>query len=149
MADRGEIVAVERHKGRANSLARSVQRLQVGCVRVELGDAAVPRPSGERYDRVLVDPPCSGLGTLQGHPDLRWRMTSGRVEELAELQLRILRVGLEALRPGGTLVYSTCTLTTRENEDVLAEAGLTGVTVQRTLPHRDRTEGFAVAVVTP
>jgi 16S rRNA (cytosine967-C5)-methyltransferase len=149
MADRGEVVAVERHKGRANSLVRSLQRMQAGCVRVELGDAAARRPAGERYDRVLVDPPCSGLGTLQGHPDLRWRMTPGRIEELAGLQVRILRAGLEALRPGGTLVYSTCTLTTRENEDVLAEAGLAGVAVRRTFPHRDGTEGFAVAVVTP
>jgi 16S rRNA (cytosine967-C5)-methyltransferase len=147
MGDRGEVVAVERHPGRAKALARTIERLQAGSVRVEVADATAPRRSGDRFDRVLVDPPCSGLGTLQGHPDLRWRMTPEKIGELAELQARILEAGAAALAPGGELVYSTCTLTRSENEDVLRAVGLTPQEVRRTLPHRDGTEGFTIARV--
>jgi 16S rRNA (cytosine967-C5)-methyltransferase len=125
-----------------------VTRLRASSVQVTTADAEqlnFPR----EFDRVLVDPPCSGLGTLQGHPDLRWRMTPERVEDLFALQSRIVERGLGALRPGGTLVYSTCTLTTRENEDVLAAAGVSPVSLERTLPHRDGTEGFTIAVLRP
>jgi 16S rRNA (cytosine967-C5)-methyltransferase len=104
---------------------------------------------GAEFDRVLVDPPCSGLGTLQGHPDLRWRMTPERVEELAALQTRILERALGCLRPGGTLVYSTCTLTTDENEQVLRAAGVQPASLRRVLPHRDGTEGFTIGVLRP
>jgi 16S rRNA C967 or C1407 C5-methylase (RsmB/RsmF family) len=76
-------------------------------------------------------------------------MTPERVEELFALQVRILERGLGALREGGTLVYSTCTLTERENEDVLAAVGVQPVSVERTLPHRDGTEGFTIAVLRP
>ena len=148
MGDRDTIVSVERHPGRAKALARTVARLRASSVQVTTADAEqlnFPR----EFDRVLIDPPCSGLGTLQGHPDLRWRMTPERVEDLVALQTRIVERGLGALRPGGTLVYSTCTLTTRENEDVLAAAGVTPVSLERTLPHRDGTEGFTIAVLKP
>ena len=146
MGDDGTILAVERHPGRAKALARTATRLRAACVEVVVGDAEqLDLP--DRFDRVLVDPPCSGLGTLQGHPDLRWRMTPERVEELAELQRRILQRALKATRPGGTLVYSTCTLTRRENEDVLRAAGVEPASVHRTLPHRDGTEGFTISVL--
>jgi 16S rRNA (cytosine967-C5)-methyltransferase len=148
MGDRGTIVAVERHPGRAKALARTATRLRASSVQVSVGDAEQLEHRAE-FDRVLVDPPCSGLGTLQGHPDLRWRMTPERVEELAAMQTRILERALGALRPGGTLVYSTCTLTERENEGVLRAAGVRAEAVRRTFPHRDGTEGFTISVVTP
>jgi 16S rRNA (cytosine967-C5)-methyltransferase len=148
MGDRGTIVSVERHQGRARALARTANRLRASSVQVTVADAEHV-DYGAAFDRVLVDPPCSGLGTLQGHPDLRWRMTPERIEELAAIQLAILERGLAALRPGGTLVYSTCTLTERENEDVLRAAGAQPASLRRILPHRDGTEGFTIAVVTP
>jgi 16S rRNA (cytosine967-C5)-methyltransferase len=117
-------------------------------VQVTVADAAHVA-FGAEFDRVLVDPPCSGLGTLQGHPDLRWRMTPERVEELAALQTRILERALGCLRPGGTLVYSTCTLTTDENEQVLRAAGVQPASLRRVLPHRDGTEGFTIGVLRP
>ena len=68
---------------------------------------------------MLVDPPCSGLGTLQSRPDLRWRTSPERIAELAPLQARILAAGAAATRPGGTLVYSVCTISRAECEDVV------------------------------
>ena len=88
----GEIVAVERHPGRARALRETCTRLHAASVRVEVGDAAVPREDGP-FDAVLVDPPCSGLGTLQGRPDLRWRMRKNTLPALAALQQRILAAG--------------------------------------------------------
>ena len=86
------------------------------------GGRRARRPTAQDFDRVLVDPPCSGLGTLRGRPDLRWRATPEAADELAALQREILLAAARAVRPGGTIVYSTCTLTPAENEDVVAGA---------------------------
>jgi 16S rRNA (cytosine967-C5)-methyltransferase len=124
MGDEGEIVAVERHPGRAAALVRTCGRVRASCVRVEVADAtelagASGRGAEGGYDRVLVDPPCSGLGTLQARPDLRWRASPEAIEELAALQRRILAAGGAATAPGGTLVYSVCTISAIESEDVV------------------------------
>jgi 16S rRNA (cytosine967-C5)-methyltransferase len=144
MENRGEIVAVERHPGRAGALRRTCERVRATNVEVSVADAA-RFETAEPFDRVLVDPPCSGLGTLQGHPDLRWRSSPEAIEQLAETQAAILRAGVAALRPGGTLVYSTCTLSPRENEEQAAGTGLRVESERLVLPHRDRTDGFYIA----
>jgi 16S rRNA (cytosine967-C5)-methyltransferase len=156
MRDRGEVVAVERHAGRAAALARTCARMRAECVRVEVGDAATRRPDGP-FDRVLVDPPCSGLGTLQSRPDLRWRASEEAIGELARLQSRILAAAAGAVRRGGRLVYSVCTISRAESEDVIEgflgrqgefvveELGIHGEPYARLLPHRDGTDGFFVA----
>ncbi len=152
MADRGEIVAVERHPGRAEALRRTAERMHAGIVETRIGDAAAFDAEAS-FDRVLVDPPCSGLGTLQSRPDLRWRVSPESIAELLPLQARILSAGARALRPGGVLVYSTCTISTRENEAQLAallrvDPGLEADGEPlRILPHRDGTDGFFVARV--
>jgi 16S rRNA (cytosine967-C5)-methyltransferase len=87
---------------------------------------------------VLLDPPCSGLGTLQSHPDLRWRVTPQAVRQLAAEQDALLAAARRALRPGGTLVYSVCTISPVE-ERLSADDPL------RTYPHRDGTDGFYIA----
>jgi 16S rRNA (cytosine967-C5)-methyltransferase len=120
MEGRGEVLAIERNRHRAGALARTAHRLHASNVRVEVGDAARARPSGEAFDRVLVDPPCSGLGTLQARPDLRWRMTPRALAEMARSQAAILAAGAGAVRSGGALVYSTCTISATENEHVIA-----------------------------
>ena len=74
---------------------------------------------------MLVDPPCSGLGTLQSRPDLRWQPRRGELEELAALQSQLLRAGVDALAPGGTLVYSVCTISRIESAGVVESGGLT------------------------
>jgi 16S rRNA (cytosine967-C5)-methyltransferase len=144
MGDSGEIVAVERHGGRARALARTCERMGASCVRVVHADAA-RFTTEEPFDRALVDPPCSGLGTLQGHPDLRWRMTPESVQRLARGQAAILAAARAAVRPGGTIVYATCTLAPAENEAVVATSGLSLQSERLVLPHRDRTDGFYIA----
>jgi 16S rRNA (cytosine967-C5)-methyltransferase len=150
MHGRGEVLAIERNPRRAGALARTAQRLHAASVRVEVADAERERPEGPVFDRVLVDPPCSGLGTLQARADLRWRVTPDAIVEMARAQARILAAGAGALRPGGVLVYSTCTISPTENEHLIAdfldshrEFALEHLTL--TLPHRDRTAGFFIA----
>jgi len=151
MGDEGEVVAVEADPRRADDLRANAARLGARSVRVVVGDAA-HASFGDGYDRVLVDPPCSDLGTLQSRPDARWRKTPAQVRELSALQRRILEAGAAALRPGGHLVYSTCTISADENARQI-EAFLerrpdfvtnVGEFVQ-TLPHRDGTDGFFIA----
>lgn len=165
MRGQGEVAAVERNPKRASELRAVAERLGAAeVVRVELADAARERSEGAAFDRVLVDPPCSGLGTLQARADLRWRVKPEHVPQLAGEQARILAAGARALRPGGVLVYSTCTICPSENErqieallardpdlrlDPIGEPGayanprLPGTLL--TLPHRDRTAGFFIA----
>jgi 16S rRNA (cytosine967-C5)-methyltransferase len=150
MQGQGQVLAVERNRRRAGGLVRTAARLHAGNVSVEVADAELARPEGAVFDRVLVDPPCSGLGTLQARADLRWRVTPAAIAEMTPVQSRILAAGANALRPGGLLVYSTCTISSNENEGLIAaflesnpEFSLDGVAV--TLPHRDHTAGFYIA----
>jgi 16S rRNA (cytosine967-C5)-methyltransferase len=164
MGDRGEIVAVERHPGRAAALERTAARMRARSLRVEVGDAGAARGDGP-FDRVLVDPPCSGLGTLRSRPDLRWRARPEAIEGLAALQGRILAAGAGALARGGALVYSVCTISGRESEGVIEgflrehedfsaddlgaehpelRSAALGSCLQL-LPHRDGTDGFFIA----
>ena len=151
MGDEGEVVAVELDKRRARDTEANAARLGASCVRVVVGDAAQP-DFGSGFDRILVDPPCSDLGTLQSRPDARWRKSPQQVGELAALQSRILDAAVQALRPGGRLVYSTCTISPGENELqmkslVARHPDLEGGdrAFVQTLPHRDHTDGFFIA----
>ncbi len=151
MGNEGEVMAVELDAKRARDVARNAERLGATCVEVVVGDAAQPA-FGADYDRVLVDPPCSDLGTLRSRPDARWRKTPEQVAELAALQAGILDAAVQALRPGGRLVYSTCTISPDENEHqmeavVARHPALTAPDrpFVQTLPHRDRTDGFFIA----
>ena len=116
MGNEGEIVAIERHKGRAEALQRTLVRMHAQNVTVRLEDAGARETRGRPFDRILLDAPCSGLGTLHSRPDLRWRSTRERVETLAAEQARLLSAAAHALVPGGTLVYATCTISVAENE---------------------------------
>jgi len=146
---RGEVTAVEVHPGRAKALAGNVGP----NVRVVNVDARELDESG--FDRALVDAPCSGLGVLARRPDLRWR-----ARPLPELQLELLRAAAERTKPGGTIVYSVCTLNADENEAVVDASGLEIDPLTEewpqyahhrrpefllTRPDRDHTSGFFIA----
>jgi 16S rRNA (cytosine967-C5)-methyltransferase len=143
------LTAIEVHPGRAQALRETCERMGATCVTVSNQDAreALPQPP---YDRVLVDPPCSGLGTLQSRPDLRWQPKRAHVQELAAKQLQLLTCGAAALTPGGALVYSVCTISRTESEAVI-ERFLTEQPdfrpddTRQLLPHRDGTDGFFIA----
>jgi 16S rRNA (cytosine967-C5)-methyltransferase len=115
----GDVVAVELHEGRARELAENVERLGAANVRVVNADALALPPELTGFDGGLVDAPCSGLGVLAARPDLRWR-----ARPLPELQIALLRAAAERVRPGGTIVYSVCTLNADENEAVVDASGL-------------------------
>jgi 16S rRNA (cytosine967-C5)-methyltransferase len=137
MEGTGEVVAVERHPQRAKALNATCERMRAANITVVTADAK--DYDGEHgFDRVLLDPPCSGLGTLSSHPDLRWRVSPSHIDRLAAQQDELLAAARRALRPGGTLVYSVCTLSPREERLVTAD-------VQRTLPPVDHTDGFYIA----
>lgn len=120
MRGEGQVLAVERDRRRAGELSRTCQRLHARNVRIEVADAEHYAAGEAAFDGVLVDPPCSGLGTLQARADLRWRVTPKDVQEMARKQAAILAAGARALRPGGVLVYSTCTISSTENEHAIA-----------------------------
>ena len=154
----GDVVAVELHPGRARELEDNCRRLGAGNVTVVNADATKLPAELTGFDRVLVDAPCSGLGVLAGRPDLRWRG-----EPLPDLQLELLRVAAERVKPGGTIIYSVCTMSSVENEAVVDASGLTPQPLGDewpqfrhprrpefllTLPHVHGTSGFFIARLT-
>jgi len=153
---RGDVVAVEVNEARARELQETAWTLGASNVRVVHADGRSLPPELTGFDHALVDAPCSGLGVLNQRPDLRWR-----AEPLAELQLELLRAASERVRPGGTVVYSVCTVNADECEAVVDTGGFeVDPTLAeewprfrhpqrpeflQTLPHVHETAGFFVA----
>jgi 16S rRNA (cytosine967-C5)-methyltransferase len=128
VGSRGEVISVELDPERAEQVAGQAGRLGLRNVIVLEADAAEAELAAG-FDRVLVDAPCSDLGALASRPDARWRKSPRAIERLAEVQDRILRRAAGMVRPGGVLVYATCTISRRENEDrvaALLDAGAAG-----------------------
>ncbi|WP_031494988.1 transcription antitermination factor NusB [Bryobacter aggregatus] len=133
---------------------RSFKRLlplqQIGIPLVHL-DAAAPLPFRRPFDCVLADAPCSGTGTLGRNPEIKWRLTPEDLLRQQARQIGILKHGLEAVAPGGTLVYSTCSLEKEENEDVVravcGESSETAIPMHYRIPGRDPGDGFFAAVI--
>ncbi|HWM53987.1 MAG TPA: 16S rRNA (cytosine(967)-C(5))-methyltransferase RsmB [Solirubrobacterales bacterium] len=138
MEDRGEVISVEQDPARAAEVAAQARRLDLRSVTVIEADGAQPGIA-PGFDRVLLDAPCSDLGALASRPDARWRKSPAAIERLVEVQSQLLKRALESLRPGGTLVYATCTISRRENEERVA-----GGERWQLSPDRDRTTGFFI-----
>jgi 16S rRNA (cytosine967-C5)-methyltransferase len=151
----GEVTAVELHEGRARELEENVRLLGAANVRVVRADGLALPPELAGFDRALVDAPCSGLGVLAARPDLRWRS-----QPLPDLELALLRAAAQRVKPGGTVVYSVCTINADENEAIVRASGLEAEPLGEewpqfrhprrpefllTLPHVHRTSGFFVA----
>lgn len=121
MGDRGTIWACDRTPSRLKKLAQNTQRLQLKCIQTCVGDSRNMSQFQQQADRVLVDAPCSGLGTLHRHADARWRQTPETVQALSQLQKELLNHTADWVKPGGFLVYATCTLHHAENEAVVQD----------------------------
>ena len=150
----GEVVAVEVNPARARELEQNARRLGASNVTVVQADGRALPPELTGFDRALVDAPCSGLGVLAARPDLRWRS-----QPLPDLQLELLLAAAARVRPGGTVVYSVCTVNVDESEAVVDASGLRVEPIAewpqfrhprrpqflQTYPHLHRTSGFFVA----
>ena len=131
LSEGGSVLALDRHAGRLALVARAARRLGLRGISTLVRDATLPLddlppeagqaapPGGARFDRVLVDAPCSGLGALRRNPDARWRLRPTDPERLGAIQSQLLDRAAEVVSPGGSLVYSTCTVLREENEDVV------------------------------
>ena len=130
------------------SAARLEQVRRVGIPMLAL-DATRPLPFAGKFDRILVDAPCSGTGTLMRNPEIKWKLRPEDISDLQGRQVAILRNALAVLAPDGKLVYSTCSLESEENQavPVLAGVGYVRHTQQR-IPGRERGDGFFAAMIT-
>ena len=145
MENRGHILARDNQPQRLRRLRENCDRLGVTCVETE-ADAA----TAALYDRILLDAPCSNSGVLRRRVDLRWRIRAEELDRLRREQATLLRQAAAQLKPGGRLVYSTCSLEPEENETVAREflAGHPEFTLERErqlLPFRDQVDGAYVA----
>jgi 16S rRNA (cytosine967-C5)-methyltransferase len=122
MDNGGEIVAADNQQAKLRALESTAMRWGASAVRTALVDATDPDRMARlgTFDRVLVDAPCSGLGTLRRNPEIRWHLTERRLAEMPPLQGRILANAAACVRPGGTLLYSTCSVMPEENDGVVA-----------------------------
>lgn len=168
MGDQGKIIAIDTSARGIERIARNAERLRLDSLQAVRADAskALPDILAGPYDRILVDAPCSGLGTLRSHPEIKWQRNDSDIARLAALQARILRSVAPHLKGSGVLVYSTCTLTVDENERVIenflqqnSEFELTDAARYlpeparhmvrdqyfQALPQRDDTDGFFAA----
>jgi 16S rRNA (cytosine967-C5)-methyltransferase len=152
----GEVVAVEGNEQRTSELEENLKRLGATNVQIVHADGRRLPPELTGFDRALVDAPCSGLGVLAQRPDLRWRS-----QPLPELQLELLQSAAARVKPGGTIVYSVCTVNADEAEAVVDASGLEvdpslaeewpqfrhrrRSEFLQTLPHLHDTSGFFVA----
>jgi 16S rRNA (cytosine967-C5)-methyltransferase len=167
MENRGEITAVDLHPDKLRLLTAEAGRLGVTIVTTHAGNAAtMPDSFRGAFDRVLLDAPCSGLGTLRRNPEIRWRIVPTDLKKCSQIQKRLLRGAADCVKPGGLLVYCVCSVTREENEDVAADLlaarpgfkrippeGIPPELIDtdgflRTFPHRHGTDGFFGALFT-
>ncbi len=151
MKNRGKIIAADIYETKLEHIKMNSERLGINIIETILKDA---REIGESFpgkaDKILVDAPCSGLGVIRRKADIRLKKNPAEIEKLPDLQFEILSGAAKALKPGGTLVYSTCTILSRENEDVVEKflslnPNFKLADKEILLPHFDNTDGLFVA----
>jgi 16S rRNA (cytosine967-C5)-methyltransferase len=153
LRNEGQIIAQDNDPVRLARVQENCQRLGVTCVQLRVSDCVPEEATNQPappYDRVLVDAPCSNTGVMRRRVELRWRIQPAELERLQNVQLRLLRQAVNCLRPGGTLVYSTCSLEPEENQQVIQEFSrqcpeLKWESEQMLTPMRERVDGAYVA----
>lgn len=145
LAEGGKAIACDRYPKRLAEVPSSALRVVL--------DATAALPFSKTFDRILVDVPCSGTGTLGRNPEIKWRLRAQDLAEFHNRQVQILANALPCLRSGGKLVYATCSLEREENEDVVAEVLAANLSFNLAsthlrLPGRDPGDGFFAAVIT-
>ena len=121
-APHGSVVASDFHSHRLRATRDQIIRVAAKNVHVVQLDAAKPLPFAQKFDRILVDAPCSGTGTSARHPEIRWRLSPDQLASFKPLQSALLAMALENLTPGGRLLYSTCSIEREENEAIVSAA---------------------------
>lgn len=123
MGDRGEIVACDVHEHKEKLVREQAERLGLRSIRTVVADARTlkERFAAESFDRILLDAPCSGLGVIRRKPDMKWAKSESEIAAVAEVQRELLEAVHPLLKPGGVLVYSTCTVERSENEEQIAD----------------------------
>lgn len=116
------VVAADRRENRLRVMRERLDRAGLSNIKMVALDATASLPFSRKFDRILVDAPCSGTGTLARNPEIRWKLKAGDLAELHQRQVKLLSSALERLAPDGRLVYSTCSLEPEENEHVISEA---------------------------
>ncbi len=167
MRNEGHIIAIDIRHDNTRLLKENQCRLGIGIIDPFLADATrtLPLKETKLFDKVLLDIPCSGLGILRRHPDGKWKKSLATIAKLKKTQGEIIRIASQYVKPGGIMVYSTCTLNSEENEtmieqflsrpgnDFMVENPLADLPPQcnslitsqgylQTFPHRDFMDGF-------
>ena len=118
MGNSGEIIAIDKYESRLKLVKKNIDRLKITNVKLVESDA-LDYDDDEKFDKILLDVPCSGLGTLTKKPDIKWRREIADINKLSLLQPKLLEKGASLLKKGGELVFSTCTIEPEENYDVI------------------------------
>ncbi len=153
MADRAGdaafIIAADRSATRMATVVSTMRLHELNSIRPVILDATEPLPFARAsFDRVLVDAPCSGTGTLRANPEIRWRLAPSDFASFAQQQKRIVSRAVEVLKPGGRLVYSTCSVEREENEEVITSLNqLRLKKTIRTWPQREGSDGFFISIL--
>ncbi|MDF1860257.1 MAG: 16S rRNA (cytosine(967)-C(5))-methyltransferase RsmB [Verrucomicrobiales bacterium] len=149
MNNEGSIVATDNSTLRLERTEENLDRLGVKNVEIREQDWTLQNDPEPLFDGILLDVPCSNSGVMRRRVDVRWRLQPGDITRHAELQQRILQGASRALKPGGRIVYSTCSIDAEENEKVIEASGLTIEKVTHALPWRDGFDGSFAALLRP
>ncbi|MFN3698898.1 MAG: 16S rRNA (cytosine(967)-C(5))-methyltransferase RsmB [Dictyoglomus sp.] len=163
MKNKGKILSVDINKSRVNLINENARRLGISIIETMIEDVLnLPSSLDGVFDKVLLDAPCSGLGVIGHKPELKWRLTKEKIYELSNLQIRMLERAGRLLKKGGRLLYSTCTITWHENENVVLsflqrnpEYRLVNFEFKkeffpgifRVLPYKYKTDGFFISLI--
>jgi len=167
MKNTGELHALDANQNRITMIEDNARRLGITIIKARRGDASAPlKYDRNSFDAILVDPPCSDLGIIRRHPDVKWIKNPDQITELSELQLKILQMAAKYVKPEGAIVYAVCTVTEKENEEVIknfletapsfhlervseilkdAKDFETPEGFARLQPHKTHTDGFFIA----